>query len=154
MNLTERFEKDLTYKRVLLENDADIPQLTNIYHTPEIAQFISIGDNYFRYVTNNDNVHFYKVYENNTLIGATHLEKQENVLFMDIMVFPEFQRMGLGTIILEDILHDVFGLEYDRIEISIDEANTSSLKLFEKAGFTRTSKEDELINYVYQRRTD
>lgn len=70
---------------------------------------------------------------------------------MDILVFPEFQRMGLGTNIILDIQNNILGLDYDRIEISIDETNTASLRLFENAGFIRESKEDELINFVYQR---
>ena len=139
---------------MFLEDDADISRLITVYQTPEIAQFLSISDNYFHYVTNNENVYFYKVYENNKLIGSIHLEKQGALLFMDILVFPEFQRTGLGTKIVKDIQHDVFGLDYERIEISIDEGNTASLRLFKNAGFVRTSKDEELINFVYQRRTE
>ena len=145
---------NLTYKRMIHEDDTDIPQLIAIYQIPEISQYLSISDNYFCYVTNNENVYYYKIYENNQLIGATHLEMQGTVLFMDILVFPEFQRMGLGTKIVKDIQNDVFGLLYERIEISIDERNAASLRLFEKAGFIRTSKEDELINFIYQRKAD
>lgn len=144
---------DLTYKRMLLEDDTDIPRLKTTYQKPEVAQYLSISNNYFHYVTNNENVYFYKVYANTSLIGSIHLEKQENVLFMDILVFPEFQRTGLGTKIIKDIQNDVFGLDYERIEISIDERNVASLRLFENAGFVWISKEDELINFVYHRKT-
>ncbi len=144
--------RNLTYRRMLFEDDIDIPQLINIYQIPEIARYLSISENYFHYVTNTADVYFYKVYDNNNLIGSTHLEKQGTTLFMDILVFPEFQRMGLGTIIIEDIQNNILGPDYDRIEISIDETNTASLRLFENTGFIRVSKEDELINYVYQRR--
>ena len=143
---------DLSYKRMLLEDDTDIPELVMIYKKPEVAQYICISDNYFHYVTNNENVYFYKVFENNKLIGAVHLEKQGVVLFMDILVFPAFQKTGLGTKIIKDIQNDYLGLDYERIEISIDERNTASLKLFENAGFISTSKEDKLINFVYQRK--
>ena len=34
---------------------------------------------------------------------------------------------------------------------AIDETNSASLKLFENAGFRRVSKDDELINLVYQK---
>ena len=145
---------NLTYKRMLLEDDTDIPELITIYQLPEIAQYISIGDDYFRYVTNNEDVYFYKVYENNKLIGSTHLERQGTLLFMDILVFPEFQRAGFGTKIVKDIQNDIFGLDFDRIEISIDETNIASLKLFENSGFVYTSKENELINLAYQRAAD
>ena len=141
----------LTYKKMIFENDVDVPQLVEIYHTPEIAQYLKISDNYFHYVTNNENVHFYKVYKNGEMIGTTHLEQQGIVLFMDVLVFPKFQRVGLGTQIIRDIQDDIFQLGYENIEISIDEANTASLRLFENAGFVFTSKEDELLNFVYKR---
>ena len=144
--------RNLTYKRMLLENDTDIPKLITIHQLPKIKRYLSISDNYFHYVTNTENVHFYKVYENNKLIGSTHIEKQGTVLFMDILVFPEFQRMGLGTKIVKDIQNDILGLDYEKIEISIDKRNTASLKLFENVGFIPISKYGELITYVYVRR--
>ena len=140
---------DLTYKRLIFEDDTDIPQLITIHQMPEISRYLSISDNYFSYVTNTENVYFYKVCEDGELVGSTHIEKQGTTLFMDILVFPEFQRTGLGTKIVKDIQNDIFGLDYERIEISIDERNTASLKVFENTGFIRVSKEDELINFVY-----
>ena len=79
------------------------------------------------------------------MIGTTHLEQQENVLFMDVLVFPKFQRAGLGTSIVKDIQDDIFELGYKSIEISIDEENIGYLRLFEKAGFAFVSKEAELL---------
>ena len=143
---------NMTYTRMISVDDTDIPQLILIYQIPEISQYLSIGENYFPYVTNTTNVFFFKVYMNNKLIGSIHLEKQEKTLYMDILVFPEFQRMGFGTRIIKDIQDDIFELDYEKIEISIDERNSASLRLFENAGFTFVSKEDELMNFVYQRR--
>lgn len=142
---------DLTYKRMLFEDDTDIPQLIMVHQMPEIARYLNISDNYFSYVTNTENVYLYKVYEDSALTGSIHIEKQGPVLFMDILVFPEFQRKGLGTKIVKDIQNDIFGLNYERIEISIDERNIASLELFKNAGFIRVSKENELINFVYRK---
>ena len=136
---------------MIFEDDADVSKLVEIYQAPEIARYLSISDNYFHYVTNNQNVHFYKVYKNDELIGTTHLEQQETVLFMDVLVFPKFQRAGLGTSIVKDIQDDIFELGYKSIEISIDEENIGSLRLFEKAGFAFVSKEAELLNFVYKK---
>ena len=46
---------------------------------------------------------------------------------------------------------DIFGLNYERIKISIDERNIESLKLFKSTGFIRVSTENELINFVYRK---
>ena len=63
----------------------------------------------------------------------------------------KFQRAGLGTSIVKDIQDDIFELGYKSIEISIDEENIGSLRLFEKAGFAFVSKEAELLNFVYKK---
>ena len=82
----------LTYKRILTENDDDIDLLLKMYQIPSISHYLSISGNYFHYVTNTENVYFYKIYEHNKLIGTIHLEKQADSLYMDILIFPEFQR--------------------------------------------------------------
>lgn len=142
---------DLTYTRIISEDDVDISKLLPIYQMPDISQYISIGDNYFHYVANTENVYFYKIYKNEKLIGTIHLEKHENLLYMDILIFPEFQKMGFATKVIKDIQKDIFKLNYKKIEISIDERNIASITLFENAGFSFVSKEDELMNFVYQK---
>ena len=143
---------DLTYTRIISEDDVDICELLQIYQMPDISQYISIdNNNYFHYITNTEDVYFYKIYKNEKLIGAIHLEKYENLLYMGILIFPKFQRMGFATKVIKDIQNDIFKLNYKKIEISIDERNIASITLFENTGFSFVSKEDELINYVYQK---
>ena len=145
---------NLEYRKMLSDDDADIPYLKKIYKSPEISQYLNISDNYFDYVTGTENVHFYKIHQNDILIGAIHLEIQGPTLFMSILVLPNFQKSGLGSSIIKDIKNDIFDLGYKNIEISVDEDNIASIALFEKAGFVRTSKNDELINFIYQRGKD
>ncbi len=142
---------ELTYSRILSEDDSDISHLLEIYQQPAISRFLSISNNYFHYVTNTENVYFYKVYASEKLIGTIHLEKCEDLLYMDILIFPEYQRMGFATSVVADVKNDAFGLKFKRIEIAIDESNAASIKLFERVGFTFVSKEDELLNYAYER---
>lgn len=140
----------LTYKLIVRKNDPDIPYLTSVLKLPENSQFISIDEsNYWNYVTQTKNVFYYKVFLDNYLVAATHIEKSNQTLYMDIMVIPEYQRKGIASAILRDILSDHLKLEFNKIEISIDEQNTASIKLFEKMNFKFVSKEDELLNYIY-----
>ena len=37
------------------------------------------------------------------MIGTIHLEKHENLLYMDILIFPKFQRKGFATKVIKDI---------------------------------------------------
>ena len=136
---------------MLDENDIAVSELKAIYQLPEVSRYLNISDHYFCYVTKTSGVYFYKVYNKDELIGAIHLELNGNLLYMDILIFPKFQRKGFATKVIEDIQNDIFKLNYNRIEISVDETNSASLKLFENAGFARASKDDELINLVYQK---
>ena len=140
----------LTYKLIVRKNDPDIPHLTSALKLPEISQFISIDEsNYWNYVTQTKNVFYYKVFLDNYLVAATHIEKSNQTLYMDIMVIPEYQRKGIAIEILSDILSGKLQLDFNKIEVAIDEQNTASIKLFEKMNFKFVSKEDELLNYTY-----
>ena len=141
---------NLIYTPLSSENDADIPHLLTIYNLPSISQFISISGNYFHYVTNTENVYFFKVYEAENLIGAIHLEMFAETLYMDILIFPKFQRNGLGTKIVKDLQADALKLNYHKIQVSIDEKNKASIKTFERSGFIFIHREGELLNYIYK----
>ena len=142
---------NLIYARLAQTDDADVARIAAVYQLPEIARYIAIGEQYFDYVTGNENVNFFRVYAKDLLIGTIHLEKQEDTLYLSVVVFPQYQNAGYGTQILEDIQKDVFGLGYKTIEVSIDEANIASIRLFEKAGFEFVSQDDELRNYVWRK---
>lgn len=139
----------LTYKRMVSQEDKDIFLINEMHQKPEIKKYISISDNYFNYVTTTENVFFYKVYKERNLVGTIHLEKNDNIIYMDILIFPEFQKAGLGTKVISDIKNDIFNLNIKKIEVSIDESNIPSLKLFEKSSFKFVSQDNELKNYEY-----
>lgn len=138
----------LTYSQMISENDPDIPSLLSVFRKPEIACFYSVDrETYFSYVTHTANVYFYKVYRGGGLVGVIHLEKQDATLFLSILVLPEYQRAGVGTRILKDVLDDGLGLDFRKVEVFIDEKNTASRRLFEKLGFDAGPKDEELIRY-------
>ncbi len=143
----------LDYVMLTTGTDGDIPYLLTVYELPEISRFISIDKhNYFSYVSNNPNVTFYKVYHNGTIVGTLHIEVYNSILYMSVLVLPQYQQNGIGTRIIKDIQQGNFPFEFQHIEISIDESNIASKKLFEKLGFVFISKEDELLNYSYTKR--
>ncbi len=141
----------INYIQINDEHDPVIPRLESSYKLPEIARYISFDEKiYWHYVTTTENVFFYAVYDGGHLIGAIHCELLEhNTLYMDIMVIPEYQKKGYGTAILRDIQTDKLPFSFDRIEVSIDETNVASIRLFEKMNFQYAAKEDELLDYVF-----
>ena len=140
---------NLKFIRVISESDKDIAYIQAIHRIPQISRFIGISDNYFAYVIENSNVYFYKVFSDDILVGTAHLEICDSTLYMDIVVVPQYQNKGIGTNILRKIQGGSLPITFDRIEVSIDENNTASKRLFEKMGFVFVSKEDELENYLY-----
>ena len=127
----------MTYERITSEVDKDIPYLNTILEMPQISRYISVDkENFWRYVTETENVFYYKVVDDGALVGAVQLELAGDVLYMDIMVIPEFQRQGIGTSVIRDIQNGVLPLSFERIEISIDERNIASIKLFENISNT------------------
>ena len=140
----------MIYRRIDSKNDPDISYLDEILNLPEISRFINVDkNNYWTYVTNTENVFYFKVFENDVLVAATHCEISNRTLYMDIMVIPTYQRKGVATTILNDIQSGTLLLDFDKIEVSIDKSNAASIKLFEKMNFKFVSMEDELLNYVY-----
>lgn len=108
----------MNYQRMMNENDKDIPYLTSVFKLPEISRYISIDEqNYWRYVTSSDNVYFFKIYDDESLVATTHCEVVDRVLYMDIMVIPEQQGKGIATTALKDIQLGNLVSGFDRIEV-------------------------------------
>ena len=142
----------MTYRLVKKFDDEDIPTILSVYKQPSISQFISIDEeNYWRYITSTDNVYSYKIYKNDILVSTIHLELVDRVLCMSVVVFPKYQRQGIATIIVKDIQAGKLGLDFIKIQVSIDEKNTASLKLFESVGFICVNKDEELLEYEYSK---
>ena len=142
----------MTYCLLKKADDADIPLILSVYKQPLISQFISIDEeNYWKYITDTDNVYFYKIYKDDILVSTIHLELDNCVLYMSVVVFPEHQKQGIATTILKDIQAGKLELDFDKIQVSIDEKNIASLKLFESVGFICVNKDEELLEYEYRK---
>ena len=142
----------MTYRLVQKFDDEDIPAILSVYKQSSVSQFISIDEeNYWKYITSTDNVYFYKFYKNDILVATIHLELVDRVLYMSVVVFPEHQKQGIATTILKDIQAGKFELDFDKMQVSIDEKNTAAIKLFESAEFVCVGKNTELLEYEYSK---
>ena len=142
----------MIYRLIKNLDDEDIPIILSAYKKPSISQFISIDkENYWKYITSSDNVYFYKIYKDDILVSTIHLESENCVLYMSVVVFPEYQKQGIATTILKDIQAGKIGLDFDKIQVSIDEKNIASLKLFESVGFICVNKDEKLLEYEYRK---
>ncbi len=143
----------MTYRLLKKSNDEDIPIILSVYKQPSILRFISIDEeNYWKYITSTVNVYFYKIYKDGVLVATIHLEADNRVMYMSLVVFPEYQKQGIATTILKDIQTGKLELDFNKIQVSIDEKNTASIKLFESAGFVFVGKDEELFEYEYSKK--
>lgn len=140
----------LTYHKITHSDQKTREELSFIYQMPDVKRFLHIGEHYFDYVTNTENVFFYQVEKGGTAIGTLHIEIGEDTISLAILVFPAFQSRGWGTRIITDIKNDVFGFGCKRIEAYVDPQNKKAVHLFHKSEFSVTTQEDMLL-FVYSK---
>ena len=141
----------MDYQKIINLCDPDISQLMEILRLPEIARYISIDErNFWNYITTNPAVSYFKAYRDGKLVGALDCELQGKKLYLSVMVLPEYQKQGLGTQMLQDLLSGKL-LSFDTAEAYIEEENTPSVKLFEKMGFVPKFRDGKLIIYTYSK---
>ena len=142
----------MIYRLIKDLDDEDIPTILSVYRQPSISRFITIDEeNYWKYITSTDNVYFYKIYKDDILVSTIHLESDNGILYMSVVVFPEYQKQGIATTILKDIQAGKTGIDFDKIQVSIHKKNTASLRLFESVGFICVNKDEELLEYEYRK---
>lgn len=142
----------MIYRLVKKFDDKDIPIILSVYKQPLVSQFISVDEeNYWRYISGTDNVYFYKIYKDDIFVATVHLELADHILYMSVIVFPEHQKQGIATTILKDIQAEKLGLDFNKIQVSVDEKNIASIKLFESVGFVCIGKDKELLEYEYSK---
>lgn len=141
----------MKYIQITSPKDSDIPYLLSVHRLPEISRFIDINEeNYFRYVTETENVFYYKVFDGEKLVATVHCELSETILYLSLIVIPCFQNQGIGTNIVADIKSGVLPVTFEKISVSINDNNFASLHLFKKSGFVKTSVDGSLIDYTYK----
>lgn len=133
---------------LLQKNDSDIPVLKKLHKHPSVKKFLSISKNYFKYVTETENVFYYKILLNNKLIGGIHCEINNTKMYLSVFISPDYRNCGYGKASVKYIL-DNFTDKIEIIEVAIDEENYSSLRLFESLGFKFSEKDGKLNTYLF-----
>ncbi len=130
--------------------DRELEIIKENYAQPSVERFVDINkDKFWTYVTESKNVYFYKVYNDDILVGTVQCEVYDGILYLALVVFSEYQNKGIGTDMIKFIIDGKTGLEFKEIQVSIDEKNTASMRLFKNAGFKRTGQEEELVDFQY-----
>ena len=140
----------MTFSLLNSVDDKDMEIIKSVYDAPCVARFVCINKEMFwSYVTATENVYFFKVYVGGALAGTVQCELCDGVLYLALVVLPEYQKKGIGTAIVKSVIDGKTGLDFNEIQVSIDEKNIASLRLFEKCDFVRTGHNDELVDFQY-----
>ena len=132
------------------QEDEELAIIKENYSKPAVERFVDINkDTFWTYVTETENVHFYKVYNEGILSGTVQCEVYDGVLYLALVVFPEYQNNGIGTDIVKFIIDGNTRLDFNEIRVSVDEKNTASMRLFQNAGFIKIGQKDELVDLQY-----
>ncbi len=131
----------------LVKNDPELSLVKKLHEEPTVARFISVSDDYFDYVTSAENVVYYKIKRRDELVGGLHTETENAVLYLSICIQPLYRRQGLAAAALKKLISQLPPAA-QKIQVSIDEANAASLRLFESLGFSNVGREEELVDYI------
>lgn len=81
------------------------------------------------------------VYQQNTPVGYGHLDLENDVVWLGICVASKFKGLGIGKLIMNELIHEGRKLDISEIKLSVDAANTKAEQLYQKFGF----EEDQLL---------
>ena len=140
----------LTFSLLKSTDDTDLKIIKENYDKPSVERFVDINkEKYWIYVTEAENVYFYKVYNEGALVGTVQCEVYSGVLYLALVIFPEYQNRRIGTDVLKFIVDGNTDLSFNEIQVSVDEKNTASMRLFRNAGFNIIGQENELVDLQY-----
>ncbi len=118
-----------------------------MHDEPTVSKYISVSDDYFDYVTSAEGVVYFKIKLHDEFVGGIHSEIAGTVLYLSICIQPQYRRRGFAASALKKFIANV-PQTVEKIQISIDETNFPSTRLFESLGFSKIGREGELIDYV------
>lgn len=80
---------------------------------------------------------------NNVPVGYGHLDSEDGVIWLGIVVKEEYQGKGIAKRIMEHLLQAAKSLDLSEIQLAVDNVNHNALKLYERFGFSLVSKSAE-----------
>jgi len=85
---------------------------------------------------------------NNQPIGYGHLDKEGNDIWFGIAIVQTYIGRGMGKLIIQYLIRKADDLKISEIKLSVDKDNTSAIKLYEKYGFIKHYKKNEVLFFI------
>jgi len=91
----------------------------------------------------------YSLWDKDTLVGMGRIvEDGAMCMFYDIAVHPDYQRKGLGSQIMNNLIAQVKDKKYVSIGLFSWEGNPANVAFYEKFGFKKVATGMELVKYM------
>ena len=84
---------------------------------------------------------------NKSFAGYGHLDKEGDIVWLGIVVLKEFQGMGFGAKIMNELIKKAIALNLSFIKLSVDTKNLVARALYVKKGFRLIKETKEICYY-------
>jgi len=81
------------------------------------------------------------LYQNNNIVGYGHLDKEDDIIWLGVMVGDNYTKKGLGNIIVDRLIQE----SPNDIHLSVDKENIIAKNLYTKKGFYPIKEEENYI---------
>ena len=93
--------------------------------------------------------YFYSIWDGEKLVAMGRImEDGVMCVFYDIAVHPDYQRRGLGTQIMNNLINQVKDKKYVSIGLFTWERNPGNVQFYKKFGFEKVEAGMELVKYM------
>ena len=79
------------------------------------------------------------LYDNQTIGFARTVDDSRMCMIYDLVVHPDFQKKGVGTLLMQEIMEYVSKNDFEWVSLFYWNENEQSSKLYEKFGFQKVS---------------
>lgn len=87
-------------------------------------------------------------------VGSIWLKEMPQVVFIaDIQIVPDYQRRGIGTAVLREVIAQAAAIQRD-VELVVLPTNDDARRLYERIGFQVTKREAPFVYMRYRRVSD
>lgn len=90
------------------------------------------------------------LFQKNTPVGYGHLDSEDNIIWLGIVVKEEHQGKGFAKEIMQILVNKAQELKLKNIQLSVDNENKKAISLYQKFGFEIVTKNE--INTIMKRK--
>ena len=92
----------------------------------------------------------YLLMDGNTPVAYGHLDNEDGIVWLGVAVTQAHVGLGLGVMMMKQLINFAKENAIPAIKLSVDNANTAAIKMYEKLGFVLQEKKETFSFYQYK----